>query len=154
MKSILMVCLGNICRSPLAQGILEHKLEERGIKAYVDSAGTSAYHESEHPDRRSIEVAKKYGIDISKQRSRPFDRLDFDEFDHIFVMDSSNYQNVMALAINDDQKNKVDLILNFLYKDENRAVPDPYYSELDGFEKVFDMLDKACDELINELFNE
>lgn len=154
MKSILMVCLGNICRSPLAQGILEHKLKEKGIKAYIDSAGTSAYHEGEHPDRRSIAVAKKHGIDISKQRSRPFDKLDFDEFDHIFVMDSSNYQNVITLAIKEEHKHKVELILNFLNPGKNQAVPDPYYSELDGFEKVFQMLDKASDEIIKQLFNE
>lgn len=139
-----MVCLGNICRSPLAEGILKHKLSKHNF--IVESAGTSNYHIGELPDKRSIEVAKKHGIDITNQRGRQFKVSDFDEFNFIYVMDTSNYENVIALARNDDDKKKVELILNEL-DNELINVPDPYYGGGSGFEYVFQLLNQACDRI-------
>jgi protein-tyrosine phosphatase len=143
MQKILMVCLGNICRSPLAQGILESKVNES--KVYIDSAGTAAYHVGNSPDQRSIEVAKKYGIHINDQRARKFIIEDFDEFSIIYAMDESNYQNILKLARNKEDENKVIMILNEVYPGKNLSIPDPYYGGNQGFENVYNMLDKACE---------
>ena len=145
---ILMVCLGNICRSPLAEGIMHSKLSEDFI---VDSAGTGGWHAGELPDKRSIATAKSKGLDITNQRARQFKKSDFDTFDHIFVMDNSNYKDVMALAPNEEAKSKVKLILNEIFPGENVDVPDPYYGGQDGFENVYNMLDKACEEIARKL---
>jgi protein-tyrosine phosphatase len=145
MASVLMVCLGNICRSPLAEGILRNKVEGLGLKAYIDSAGTSNFHIGDYPDRRSIANAKKHGIDISKLKARQFAVEDFDTFDFIFVMDESNYNNVISLARNEADIKKVDLILNCVFGNKN--VPDPYYGNEEGFEEVFQLLDKACENI-------
>ncbi|APY09745.1 protein-tyrosine-phosphatase [Seonamhaeicola sp. S2-3] len=142
MTKILMVCLGNICRSPLAEGILKSKLPSDFF--IVDSAGTASYHVGSTPDKRSIAVAKKYGLDISHLRGRQFTVDDFDNFDYIYVMDESNYQNVIKLARNEDDKNKVEMILNLVYPNQNYDVPDPYYGGDQGFENVYKMLDEAC----------
>ncbi|MDC7997831.1 low molecular weight protein-tyrosine-phosphatase [Gilvibacter sediminis] len=141
---ILMVCLGNICRSPLAEGIMRSKLFGRK-KFEVDSAGTGGWHTGEAPDPRSIAIAKEHGLDISGQRGRQFGVNDFDRFDHIFVMDNSNYRDVIRLARNDQDKQKVSLILDAIFPGENVDVPDPYYGGTDGFANVYDMLDQACD---------
>lgn len=146
---VLMVCLGNICRSPLAEGILKQKTSHLDI--FVDSAGTSNYHIDNPPDVRSVQIAKKYGIDITSQRGRQFQVSDFDEFDLIFAMDKSNYNDILSLARNEGDKNKVELILNLLNPGENMDVPDPYYGGGNGFEKVYKMLDKACDILVGRL---
>lgn len=152
MKSILMVCLGNICRSPLAEGVMRHKLEEAGISTIkVDSAGTSGFHVGEHPDSRSVQNAKSHGIDISKLRARQFSASDFDNFDLIFVMDSSNYQDVIKLARTKEEEAKVELLLNRKWPEKNLAVPDPYFGGGDGFEKVFQLVDQACDEVVKEV---
>jgi protein-tyrosine phosphatase len=145
---ILMVCLGNICRSPLAEGIMRSKLSEDFT---VDSAGTGGWHAGELPDKRSIATAKNRGLDITNQRARQFKRSDFDTFDHIFVMDNSNYKDVLALAPNEEAKSKVKLILNEIFPNENVDVPDPYYGGQEGFENVFDMLDQACEEIARKL---
>jgi protein-tyrosine phosphatase len=123
MIKVLMVCLGNICRSPLAEGILVSKVKSDEI--LVDSAGTGAYHIGKLPDKRSIEVAGKYGIDITNQRARKFTVKDFDTFDYIYAMDESNYQNILMLARTNDDKSKVQLILNETHPTKNLAVPDP-----------------------------
>jgi protein-tyrosine phosphatase len=146
---ILMVCLGNICRSPLAEGILKSKIDSDNI--FVDSAGTGHWHVGNTPDPRSIKVANKHNIDLSSQRGRQFSTKDFDNFDYIFVMDNSNKANVLELARNDFDKNKVQLILDELFPDENVDVPDPYYGGNQGFESVFQMLDQACDSIINRI---
>ena len=138
-----MVCLGNICRSPLAEGILKSKVFR--FKVNVDSAGTGAYHVGELPDRRSIAIAQANGIDITSQRARKFKVKDFDEFDYIYVMDNSNYRDVLALARNESDKAKVKLILNEVFPGENLDVPDPYYGGEYGFKNVYNMLDQACD---------
>ncbi|MGY8908761.1 MAG: low molecular weight protein-tyrosine-phosphatase [Flavobacteriales bacterium] len=149
MKKVLMVCLGNICRSPLAEGILKSKINTS--KIFVDSAGTAAYHVGNLADERSIEVAKKYGIDITNQRARKFTVKDFDAFDFIYAMDESNYQNILMLARNSEDKGKVQLILNEIEADKNASVPDPYYGGNQGFENVYKMLDEACEVIANKL---
>ena len=144
-----MVCLGNICRSPLAEGILVSKVNEDEI--FVDSAGTGAYHIGKLPDERSIEVAGKYGIDITNQRARKFTVKDFDTFDYIYAMDESNYQNILMLARTNEDKSKVQLILNETHPTKNLAVPDPYYGGNQGFENVYTMLEEACEIIANKL---
>ncbi|MBP4140441.1 low molecular weight phosphotyrosine protein phosphatase [Flavobacterium sp. P4023] len=146
---ILMVCLGNICRSPLAQGILASKLPKD--KFLVDSAGTGAWHVGHSPDERSITVAKKNQINISEQRGRQFSTSDFDTFDYIYVMDSNNYSDVLDLAKTQDQKDKVQMILNDLFPNENVDVPDPYFGLPNGFEIVYNMLDEVCDVISEKL---
>lgn len=141
-----MVCLGNICRSPLAEGILLEKIKERNLPWKVDSAGTSGWHQGELPDRRSIAVAEAHDIDLTYQRSRQFIKADLEQFDLILAMDSANYSNILRLATTETQKSKVKLILNYIYPNENRAVPDPYYEG--GFEKVYQMLVAACEKII------
>jgi protein-tyrosine phosphatase len=149
MVKVLMVCLGNICRSPLAQGILESKVNLD--KVFVDSAGTAAYHVGNLPDERSIDVAYKYGINITNQRARKFTVQDFDEFVYIYAMDISNYQSILMLAKGEEDENKVRLILNEIYPSENKSVPDPYYGGNQGFENVYQMLDEACDVISKKL---
>lgn len=146
---ILMVCLGNICRSPLAEGILKSKLNPALFD--VDSAGTGHWHVGNSPDPRSIKVAKKHDIDISKQKGRQFSKRDFDDFDIIYVMDTENKKNVLELAPNEEEKKKVKLILNELFENENVDVPDPYYGEETEFEHVFKLLDEAS-EIISSRF--
>ncbi len=146
---ILMVCLGNICRSPLAEGILKSKLNSS--QYIIESCGTSSYHIGNKPDTRSIDIAKKYGIDISSQRATQFKLSDFKVYDYIYVMDDSNYQNIIKLTNNTDDKIKVNHILNELYPDKNLDVPDPYYGSEQGFEDVFQMLDRACKNIVLKL---
>lgn len=146
-----MVCLGNICRSPMAEGILRSKILAAGKKAIVDSAGTSNYHVGENPDYRAIVTLRNKNIDISGLAGRQFSVSDFDEFDFIYAMDSSNYKNIMALARNESDKAKVDLIMNLVEPGSNRSVPDPYFGEHDGFEQVYKMLDAASDKIIEKL---
>lgn len=146
---ILMVCLGNICRSPLAEGILESKLPKGRFK--VESAGTGDYHCGKQPDVRSINIAKKKGLDISMQRARQFQAEDFAIYDYIYVMDLSNYENVIRLAPDEKAKSKVSLILDELFPGENVDVPDPYFGLENGFETVYEMLDEACDILAAKL---
>lgn len=146
---ILMVCLGNICRSPLAEGILQSKVHPD--KVQVDSAGTAAYHIGNLPDPRSIDVARKYGIDLTYQRARQFSVNDFDAFDLIYAMDESNYQNILALVRNSDDELKVKMILNETNPNSNHSVPDPYYGGVDGFENVYRMLDEACEVIADKV---
>lgn len=143
MTRILMVCLGNICRSPLAEGVLRSKVSSERV--LIDSCGTSNYHIGDAPDSRSIAVAKKYNIDISNLRGRQFTTSDFDVFDLIYVMDESNYENVLRLARNERDKNKVKFILDEVYPNQNYSIPDPYHGGTHQFESVFKMLDEACE---------
>lgn len=129
---ILMVCLGNICRSPLAEGILRHKSSKRKLNWFIDSAGTGAWHIGERPDPRSVLTARKHGIDISEQRARQLKQEDLDKFDLILAMDQNNYREILRLAENDKHKKKVQLIMNFNQPESNEAVPDPYWDD-DGF---------------------
>lgn len=146
---VLMVCLGNICRSPLAEGILRAKVDPQ--KVTVDSAGTGDYHIGQAPDERSIDIAKQKNLEIHSLRGRQFQVSDFDEFDYIYVMDKSNYDNVVDLARDEADKNKVHMILNEVFPGENVEVPDPYFGGPEGFSKVYDMLDEACDRIVEKL---
>ncbi len=151
MNKILFVCLGNICRSPLAEGILRYKAEKKGLKLTIDSAGTGHWHAGENPDKRAIKIGKEKGIDISKLIARQIRVEDFDKFDLILVADAEVYNGVTDIARNESDKKKVDFIMNLLHPDLNMEVPDPYLGGMDGFEKVFDMLDKACDKIIEKV---
>ncbi len=145
---ILMVCLGNICRSPLAEGILQKKIEEAGLQWYIDSAGTNGLHIGEKPHPLSQKVALLHNIDISKQRSRKFVQQDFDKFDKIYAMATDVVEEMEWIARDKFNIKKVDLLLNELYPGQNRDVPDPWYGTEAGYHRVFDMIDKACDALI------
>ena len=142
-----MVCLGNICRSPLAEGILSSKISK--MKVTVDSAGTAGYHIGSKPDPRAIDIAKKNNIDISTLRARKFERSDFINFDKIYVMDKNNFNDVIGLAENKNEASKVILITDIL--DSDSFVPDPYYGGLADFEKVFNLLDKICHKIANKI---
>ncbi len=142
-----MVCLGNICRSPLAEGILSSKISN--MKVTVDSAGTAGYHIGSKPDPRAIDIAKKNNIDISTLRARKFERSDFINFDKIYVMDKNNFNDVIGLAENKNEASKVILITDIL--DSYSIVPDPYYGGLADFEKVFNLLDKICHKIANKI---
>ncbi|KAA2240610.1 low molecular weight phosphotyrosine protein phosphatase [Chitinophaga agrisoli] len=141
---VLMVCLGNICRSPLAEGVLRHLAQEKGLNWTIDSAGTGNWHVGDPPDHRSIKVAKRHGIDISGLRGRQFGTADFDNFDRIFVMDLDNYRNVLRKARTDADQQKVQLLL-----DGQREVPDPWYDDA-LFEPVYNMIHEACERVIRK----
>jgi protein-tyrosine phosphatase len=138
---ILMVCLGNICRSPLAEGIMQHLAKQEGLDWEIDSAGTGNWHVGQGPDRRSVRVAHTYGIDISKQVCRLFRQSDYDTFDHILVMDKSNLANVLAFARNDTDRKKVELLLG------DKAVPDPYHDDAQ-FDPIFKLIEQGCKDFI------
>lgn len=147
-----MVCLGNICRSPLAEGILNNELTLLGKKhIVVQSAGTASFHVGEHPDNRAIKIAKKHNIDISKHKAQMFKHKMFENFDRIYVMDKSNYYDVITLSKNEIEASKVDFLLNFTNKCPNQDVIDPWYGNENDFEKVFTQLENVCSELARSL---
>jgi len=146
---ILMVCLGNICRSPLAEGILQDKADRVGLHWTVDSAGTAGYHIGETPHHLSQKVAKLNGIDISNQKGRKFQKEDILYYDKIYVMDNSNYNDVKDICGNNWKEEKVDLLLNELFPGEDRDIPDPWYGGEDGFQVVFEMIDRACERIVS-----
>lgn len=145
---ILMVCLGNICRSPLAEGIMKTKVPGNFV---VDSAGTISMHEGEHPDKRAIKTAANHNIDISKQRSRPITRKDFENFDKIYCMDIDVFEDVVSKTRNEEERQKVSLFLEVLGDHKNAEVPDPYWGDMSDFEKVFQLLDRGCDAIKNQI---
>ncbi len=147
---VLMVCLGNICRSPVAEGILRSISDKRNLGIEVESAGTSSFHIGHKHDQRSMANAISHGVDISKGRSRQFEVSDFDDFDRIYAMDSHNYDDIMQLARDVEDESKVKLILNEVNPGENNSVPDPYYGN-DGFENVFTLLNEACEKIASEI---
>ncbi len=148
-KKILFVCLGNICRSPIADGIMRSLAHKHQLDWEIDSAGTGSWHSGEAPDKRAQHIASVFGVDISHLVARQFKMDDFDYFDQIFAMDSSNYSNLIKLARNENDKAKVDLILNQTYPRMNRAVPDPWYDD-NLFEPVFKMLEEACLKILED----
>ncbi|WP_462259814.1 low molecular weight protein-tyrosine-phosphatase [Ferruginibacter sp.] len=147
---ILMVCLGNICRSPMAEGILQHKAGKAGLNWEVDSAGTNGYHTGEPPHYLSIKVASQNGIDISSQRSRKFTAADFEQYDKIYAMAEDVLDDMKMIAKNKFDTNKVDLLLNELYPDQNRDVPDPWSGPEHGYHEVFAIIEKACEQIIKQ----
>ena len=142
---VLMVCLGNICRSPMAEGVLRSLADKRDLSIEVDSAGTAGYHVGEAPDPRAVRCMNEYGIDISSLRGRQFSRADFDRFDHILVMDQSNLRNVLALATNEDHRKKVSLLLDFAHASSTKEVPDPWYGDMSDFQTVYELLTNAAE---------
>lgn len=145
---ILMVCLGNICRSPLAEGIMKAKAPE---DFYIDSAGTISLHEGKHPDKRAIQTAARHGIDISQQRSRPITKADLEKFDKIYCMDVDVLADVVSKAGNEDQRKKVSLFLEVLDDHQNAEVPDPYWGDMNEFEEVFQLLDRGCEAILKQI---
>lgn len=148
---ILMVCLGNICRSPMADALLRKKVRELNLDVYVDSAGTSDFHSGEKPDKRMIATGAKFGVDLDPLRARQFQPTDFDQFDSIYVMDKNNLHDVIQLTKNEEDKRKVKLILNELHPEKDLEVPDPYYGGEQGFIDVYNMLNDATDRIIDSL---
>lgn len=146
-----MVCLGNICRSPMAEGVLRKKIEDQNLNIDVDSCGTAAYHVGESPDRRAQQTIRKYGHDISDLRARQFSIEDFDHFDLIYAMDRNNYQNILNLARSDEDSSKVNMIMNEAFPNENISVPDPYYGGLNGFDETYKMLDIASEKILEKI---
>jgi len=148
---ILMVCLGNICRSPMAEGIMRSKVEKYQLNAQIDSCGTANYHVGDAPDVRGQQTLLKRDIDISNHRGRQFSIRDFDKFDMIFAMDENNYHDLKYLARNQKDENKVKLIMNTVFPGENIPVPDPYYGNMNDFEESFKLLDLACEKIALDL---
>ena len=148
-----MVCLGNICRSPMADGLLRQKVSLNNLDIEVDSAGTANYHVGAAPDHRMIKTGAKNGTPIDFLRARQFSKHDFTSFDYILVMDKSNYTNVCALAPDESSKNKVHLILDFLPEASIVEVPDPYYGTAADFQYVYDLLDSATDSILAQIKN-
>ncbi|MGM0647551.1 MAG: low molecular weight protein-tyrosine-phosphatase [Bacteroidota bacterium] len=149
---ILTVCLGNICRSPMAEGILRKKIQQRNLAVTVDSAGTSAYHAGELPDLRARETLQEFDIAIEDLRSRPFVKEDFARYDLILAMDEENYNTILGMAENAGEKARVKMLMNYLYPGQNISVPDPYFGGDQGFYDVYHMLDQATDKLLESLF--
>ncbi len=147
---ILMVCLGNICRSPLAEGILQHKAWQHNLQWTVESAGTAAYHTGEPPHKLSQKVAKINGVDISKQKAQKFKKEDIHNFDLIFVMDKENYKDVKRICGNYFVATKVNLLMNELYPNNDLEVPDLWYGTEPGYHEVYEMIEKACNKIIEK----
>lgn len=146
-----MVCTGNICRSPMAEGLMNKKILEHGLHASVDSCGFESFHLGDNPDYRATRIMKKNGIDISGHVMRLFRQQDFDDFDLIYVMDQTHYRNVMRYARNDADRQKVDFITNATDHGSNAIVPDPYYGDESNFELTYDLLDRATDAIARKL---
>jgi protein-tyrosine phosphatase len=150
MMRILMVCLGNICRSPLAEGILKHKAKKAGLHWIVESAGTNGYHVGEAPHRLSQKVAAMNGIDICRQRARRFIKEDFERYDKIYAMADDVIDDIRQIAGKKYDASKVDLFLNELYPGKNASVPDPWYGPEAGYHEVYTLIDAACDKIIEK----
>jgi protein-tyrosine phosphatase len=150
--NILFVCTGNICRSPLAEGILRNKLTKLSIPAFIDSCGFESFHIGDPPDHRAQAVAIKHVTDISSHRGRLFSTDDFDRFDMIYVMDSGHFRNALKFARNDSDRSKVEYILNVLHPGQNFGVTDPWYYGNEAFEKVYFQLDQACEVIAKNIF--
>jgi protein-tyrosine phosphatase len=153
MKKVLFVCLGNICRSAIAEGVLRNKIQEQALDIEVESAGTANYHVGSAPDKRMQQKAIEHGLNISNQRGRQFAVSDFDEFDYIFAMDESNRDNIVRLARNNEDISNVELFLNLSHPNQDLSVPDPYYGGEQGFEDVYQMINTACNDFLIGLDN-
>jgi protein-tyrosine phosphatase len=151
---ILMVCLGNICRSPLAEGVLKHKVKQAGLNWQVDSAGTESYHIGQPPHHLSQKVARLNGIEICDQRARRFVKEDFDHYDKIYAMAEDVLDEIKRIARDKYDPSKIDLFLNELYPGQNLSVPDPWYGTEPGYHEVYKIIDVVCDAIISKYANE
>ena len=151
---ILMVCLGNICRSPMAEGLMKRKISEAGLNWMVDSAGTANYHVGASPDHRMIETGHKFGTPIHTLKGRQFCVDDFERFDVIYAMDKSNFSNIMSLAQTETQVSKVRLLFDEVFPKSGKEVPDPYYGSMADFESVYHLLDDLTEQIKNKLIND
>lgn len=149
-KKILMVCLGNICRSPMAEGVMKYKLKKYHLEGEVDSAGVLSFHAGQSPDKRAIRKTGDKKVDISEQLARQVTKSDFDEFDFIFTMDQSIQDKITGMAVNDQQRGKVHLFLEYAGYPPGSEVPDPYYSGVEAFDQVFNLVDDACEKIITK----
>lgn len=149
-----MVCLGNICRSPLAEGIMKEKMKRLVLPCFIDSAGTGGWHAGKLPDQWSIDVAGKHGINLSSQRARQIQMEDLDTFDLIFTMDQSVHKDVLSIAENKDQEEKIYLFLDYAGSSNAPIVPDPYWGQTKEFEATYRLIDQACDQIIARLKKE
>ena len=148
-----MVCLGNICRSPLAEGILEHKVKKAGLNWQVDSAGTNGYHTGDPPHKLSQKIAKLNGIDICHQRARRFVKEDFNRYDKIYALADDVLDEIKYIAKEKYHPAKVDLLLNELYPGQNRSVPDPWYGTEPGYHEAYKLIEAACEKIIQKSQN-
>jgi protein-tyrosine phosphatase len=148
---ILMVCLGNICRSPLAEGILTQKAKKQNLNWKIESAGTNGFHNGEAPHKLSQKVAMKHGVDICRQISRKFVAEDFDRFDKIYVMAADVLKDVKRIAGSKFNANKIDYFLNELNKGKNEDVPDPWFGGEDGYDEVYELIEKTCEAIVRKL---
>jgi len=146
-----MVCSDNICRSPLAAAVLKNKLQQKGVEANVDSAGFEPYHIGDKPDELAIAFAKSKGLDISDHSMRLFTKKDFDIFDRIFTMDHRGYKDLIFMARNEDDKKKVEYLLNMILPGQNRMVPNPYSGEMIKLESAYRLINKACDKIAESI---
>ena len=151
--TILMVCLGNICRSPLAEGILQQKCKEAGLNWKIDSAGTNGFHNGEAPHFLSQKVANLNGVNISGQQSRQFIQEDFERFDKIYAMALDIQEEIKEIGKDQFISSKVDLLMNEVYPGQNKEVPDPFYGAEDGYHRVYEMIEIACDAIIKNHAN-
>lgn len=147
---ILMVCLGNICRSPIAEGVLRQLANDKDLDWVIDSAGTESYHIGEAPHKYSQKVCLEHGVDISEQRARKFVAEDFDRFDKIYAMSDDVIENIERIAGPAIDVNKLDFFLNELYEDSNASVPDPWYGEEKDYKHVYEMIRKTCEAIIKK----
>lgn len=152
--NVLFLCHANMCRSPLAEGLLKLILKSRNIRATIDSAGFEVYHINESPDRRAIKKGLEHGIDITEKKVRLFTRDDFNKFDKIYVMDTYAYRSAMYFARNDQDKNKVDFLMNLINPGRNESVPDPFYRNLEACEETYEILNKACSKIADNISEE
>lgn len=152
--NVLFLCHANMCRSPLAEGLLKLILKNRNIRAIIDSAGFEVYHINESPDRRAIKKGLDHGIDITEKKVRLFVRDDFDKFDKIYVMDSHAYRSAMYFARNDQDKNKVDFLMNLIKPGKNESVPDPFYRNLEACDETYEILNNACLKIADNISKE
>jgi len=145
-----MVCLGNICRSPIAEGLMQHKINQHGLNWQVESAGTESYHVGSAPHRHSQEICRNNGVDISMQRARQFHIKDFERFDKIYALADDVYDEIKRMSGRKADMGKVELLLNELNPGANESVPDPYYGGADGYIFVYDIIDQTCDAIIKK----
>jgi protein-tyrosine phosphatase len=149
---ILFVCIGNICRSPIAEGVLQHKCNQLNLNWTIDSVGTHNYHVGEKPHTSSQQICKENGIDISNQKARQFTKSDFEKFDIIYALATDVQQTLFSKASTEEEKQKIKLLLDELYDTKGKSVKDPWYGEYDGYIDVFDEIELACEAIIKEYY--